>query len=239
MNLKLIIIPTYNEVENVEEITNEIFNLNEGIDILFVDDSSTDGTIEKIQGLQKKYPNNLFLEIRKEKEGLGKAYIHGFKWALKKSYDYIFEMDADFSHNPKDINELYKTCINGADMAIGSRYFNGVSVINWPMQRVMLSYFASAYVRLITGIKIQDTTAGFICYKRIVLEKCNLDKISLKGYAFQIEMKYMAWRKGFILKEVPITFTERSKGSSKMNKNIIFEAILSVFYLKLFKSYKK
>ena len=238
MNQKLIIIPTYNEVENVEEITKSIFALNEDFDILFVDDSSTDGTIEKIQDLIQKYPSHLFIEIRKKKEGLGKAYLHGFRWALGKSYQYIFEMDADFSHNPKDLNQLYSACQDGADVAIGSRYFNGVSVINWPMERVMLSYFASTYVRFVTGMKIQDTTAGFICYKRKVLEKCNLNNISFKGYAFQIEMKYTALRKGFTLTEVPITFTERSKGTSKMNKNIIFEALFSVFYLKFLKSYK-
>jgi dolichol-phosphate mannosyltransferase len=238
MNQKLVIIPTYNEVENVEEITKSIFSLNEGFDILFVDDSSTDGTIEKIQSLTNQYPTQLFIEIRKNKEGLGKAYLHGFRWALKKTYQYIFEMDADFSHNPKDLNQLYVASLEGADVAIGSRYYNGVSVINWPMERVLLSYFASIYVRFVTGMKIQDTTAGFICYKRTVLEKCNLNNILFKGYAFQIEMKYTALRKGFRLTEVPITFTERSKGTSKMNKNIIFEALFSVFYLKFLKSYK-
>lgn len=239
MNPKLIIIPTYNEVENVEEIISAIFSLYGDVDILFVDDTSLDGTIDKIKNLQLSYPSKLFLEIRAKKEGLGKAYIHGFKWALERNYSYVFEMDADFSHNPLDIERLYQACANGSDVAIGSRYFNGVSVINWPMQRVMLSYFASTYVRFVTGMKIQDTTAGFICYKRKVLEKCNLDSILYKGYAFQIEMKYTAWKKGFKLKEVPITFTDRSKGESKMNKNIIFEAMFSVFYLKFFKSYYK
>ncbi len=237
MNQKLVIIPTYNEVENVEEIIKAIFNLQENYDILFVDDTSVDGTLAIIKNLQKQYSNNLFLEIREKKEGLGKAYVHGFKWALKRGYEFIFEMDADFSHNPKDLNKLFECCVNGSHMAIGSRYFNGVSVINWPMQRVMLSYFASAYVRFVTGLKIQDTTAGFICYKGELLEKINLDAILFKGYAFQIEMKYSAWKKKFKLQEVPITFTDRSKGKSKMNKSIIYEAIFGVFYLKFFKRY--
>lgn len=239
MNQKLIIIPTYNEVENVEDITKAIFDLNQDFDILFVDDSSIDGTIEKIKVLQNIYPKNLFLEVRKKKDGLGKAYIHGFCWALSRDYQYVFEMDADFSHNPNDLDKLYKACLSTADIVIGSRYSNGVSVINWPIQRVLLSYFASSYVRFITGMNIKDTTAGFICYKRKVLENINLKNILFKGYAFQIEMKYTAWKMGYKLVETPITFTDRSKGTSKMDKKIVYEAMFSVFYLKFLKSYRK
>ncbi len=229
----LVIIPTYNEIENIEAIIKAVFSLEKKFDILIVDDSSPDGTAKKVKEIQTAFPNRLHLEIRKEKQGLGVAYIHGFKWALQAGYAYIMEMDADFSHNPNDLPRLYEACVLGADVAVGSRYAKGISVVNWDMKRILLSYFASHYVRIITGIPIKDTTAGFVCYKRKVLETINLDKIKFVGYAFQIEMKFKAWKHGFNIKEVTIIFTDRVKGKSKMNSSIISEAIFGVVKMKL------
>ncbi len=238
MNKKVVIIPTYNEIENIESIVQAVFALDANFDVLIVDDSSPDGTFKKVQQLQNSFPERLFLEIRAKKSGLGRAYVHGFQWALSKGYDYIFEMDADFSHNPKDLEKLYKSCSeNNTDVSIGSRYVTGVNVVNWPLSRVLLSYFASVYVRIITGMKIHDTTAGFVCYKRKVLESLNLDKIKFVGYAFQIEMKYRAYVKGFKLTEVPIIFTDRTKGESKMSSGIIKEAIFGVISLRIKKMF--
>ena len=228
----LIVIPTYNEIENIEAIIRAVFAQNEGFHILIVDDNSPDDTAKKVQELQGEYPNRLFLEIRTEKKGLGTAYIHGFKWALARNYEYIFEMDADFSHNPADLLRLYEACENGADVAIGSRYVKGVNVVNWPLARILLSYGASIYVRVITGMKIKDPTAGFVCYRRRVLEAIELDTVSFVGYAFQIEMKYRAYLKKFRIEEVPIIFTDRTKGKSKMNKSIIREAIFGVIAMR-------
>ena len=228
----LIVIPTYNEIENIEAIIRAVFAQNEGFHILIVDDNSPDGTAKKVQELQGEYPNRLFLEVRTEKKGLGTAYIHGFKWALARNYEYIFEMDADFSHNPADLLRLYEACENGADVAIGSRYVKGVNVVNWPLARILLSYGASIYVRVITGMKIKDPTAGFVCYRRRVLEAIELDTVRFVGYAFQIEMKYRAYLKKFRIEEVPIIFTDRTKGKSKMNKSIIREAIFGVIAMR-------
>lgn len=235
MNNALIIIPTYNEKENVENIIRDVFSQEKQFDILIVDDNSPDGTSKIVKKLQLEFPNQLFLEVRKNKKGLGAAYIHGFKWALEKNYEYIIEMDADFSHNPKDLIKLYNACaIEGADVAVGSRYKgNQVNVVNWDMKRLLLSYFASRYVRFITGIPIHDTTAGFVCYKRKVLETINFDKIKFIGYAFQIEMKFKAWKHKFNIKEVSVIFTDRTLGESKMNGSIISEAIFGVIKMKL------
>ena len=230
----LVIIPTYNEKENIENIIRAIFALEKAFDILIVDDNSPDGTHTIVQKLQTEFPNKLFLEIRKEKSGLGTAYIHGFNWALAKKYEYIIEMDADFSHNPKDLIRLYKACAEeGADVSIGSRYSKGVNVVNWSIKRVLLSYFASRYVRIITGIPVHDTTAGFVCYKRKVLETINLKKIKFVGYAFQIEMKFKAWKHGFKIKEVSVIFTDRTLGESKMNGSIVGEALFGVIKMRL------
>lgn len=229
----LVVIPTYNEIENIEGIIRAVFSLEKAFDILVVDDSSPDGTFNKVTELQNEFPNRLYLEVRKEKQGLGVAYIHGFKWALQAGYEYILEMDADFSHNPKDLPRLYNSCVMGADVTVGSRYTNGISVVNWDIQRILLSYFASKYVRLITRIPIKDTTAGFVCYKRAVIEDLDLDQIRFVGYAFQIEMKFKAWKKGFNLKEETIIFTDRLKGKSKMNSSIISEAVFGVIKLKI------
>ena len=221
----LVIIPTYNEKENIENIIRATFSQKKSFDILVVDDNSPDGTATIVKKIQKEYPKSLFLEIRKKKTGLGAAYIHGFKWAIKKKYDYIIEMDADFSHDPKDLIRLYEACtIEGADVSIGSRYSKGVNVVNWPMKRVLLSYFASKYVQLVTGMPFHDTTAGFVCYHRKVLETIKLDKIRFVGYAFQIEMKFKAWKHKFNIKEVSVIFTDRTLGESKMSKTIITEA---------------
>jgi len=229
----LVIIPTYNEKENIENIIRAVFNLPISFDVLIVDDNSPDGTAQIVENLQSDYKNQLFIEKRAGKSGLGTAYIHGFKWALAKDYDYIIEMDADFSHNPKDLTRLYYACANqDADVAIGSRYSQGVNVVNWPMKRVLLSYFASKYVRFILGIPICDTTAGFVCYRKKVLETINLNKIKFIGYSFQIEMKYTAWKLGFRLKEVSVIFTDRTLGKSKMSSNIITEAIFGVLKLR-------
>ncbi len=236
----LVIIPTYNEIENIENIIRAVFALDNNFDVLIVDDNSPDGTFRKVQQLQTEFPNRLFLEVREKKSGLGRAYVHGFKWALAHNYDYIFEMDADFSHNPNDLEKLHLACTEqNADLAIGSRYVTGVNVVNWPLSRVLLSYFASVYVRLITGMKIHDTTAGFVCYKRKVLESINLNKIKFVGYAFQIEMKYRAFAKGFKLTEVPIIFTDRTHGQSKMSSGIIKEAVLGVISLRIKKLFGK
>ena len=235
----IVIIPTYNEIENIEEIINAVFALPSVYHVLIVDDNSPDGTAQKVSAMQAQNADRLFLEVRTKKAGLGTAYVHGFKWALSKSYDFIFEMDADFSHNPLDLEKLLAACENGADVAIGSRYSNGVNVVNWPLSRVLLSYFASVYVRMITGMKIADATAGFKCYKRIVLEKINLDRIKFVGYAFQIEMKYRAFVLQFVIQEVPIIFTDRTKGQSKMSGGIIREAVVGVIMLRLRKIFNK
>ncbi len=238
----IVIIPTYNEIENVERIIKNVFSLQRNFHILIVDDNSPDGTAAEVKKLQSEFPEGLFLLERKGKLGLGTAYISGFKWALQKGYEYIFEMDADFSHNPNDLIRLYNACAKGSShVAIGSRYVTGVNVVNWPMSRVLLSWLASKYVRFITGMNIHDTTAGFICYKREVLEKINLDKIRFVGYAFQIEMKFKAYLLKFKIKEVPVIFTDRTRGNSKMSKGIISEAVFGVIKMKLkslFKSYE-
>ena len=235
MHDALIIIPTYIEKENIENIIRAIFSLEKPFDILVVDDNSPDGTAKIVSNLQEEFTDKLFIENRKEKTGLGAAYIHGFKWALTKKYDYIIEMDADFSHNPKDLIKLYNACAkDGADVSIGSRYKNNeVNVVNWDMKRLLLSYFASRYVRFITRIPIHDTTAGFVCYKRKVLETINFDEIKFIGYAFQIEMKFKAWKHGFNIKEVSVIFTDRTLGKSKMDSSIISEAIFGVIKMKL------
>jgi dolichol-phosphate mannosyltransferase len=229
----IVIIPTYNEKENIENIIRSVFSLPDVFHILVVDDGSPDGTADIVKNLQDEYEGLLFIEERHGKLGLGTAYIHGFKWALKRKYDYIFEMDADFSHNPADLARLKLACMEGADLAIGSRYIKGVNVVNWPMSRVLMSYFASVYVRMITRIEIQDATAGFKCYRRIVLETIPLDKIKFIGYAFQIEMKFTAIQYGFNVVEVPIIFTDRTEGTSKMSTRIFREAFLGVIQIKL------
>jgi len=229
----LVIIPTYNEKENAEKIIRKVFSLSHSFHLLIVDDGSPDGTAAIVKELQKEFPNKLFIEERIGKLGLGTAYIHGFKYALNKSYEYIFEMDADFSHNPNDLLKLYDACKNkGADFSIGSRYITGGKVSNWPLGRILMSYFASVYVRIILWIAIKDTTAGFKCYKREVLENIELDEIKFVGYAFQIEMKYRALRKGYIACEVPITFVDRKEGYSKMSSGIFKEAFWGVWKMK-------
>jgi dolichol-phosphate mannosyltransferase len=238
----LVIIPTYNEKENIEKIIRKVFSLPQPFHILVVDDGSPDGTAQIVKNLQQEYPESLHIEERKGKLGLGTAYIHGFKWALNRTYEYIFEMDADFSHNPDDLINLLSACKKGGDMVIGSRYIKGVNVVNWPMNRVLMSYFASAYVRLITRIKIQDATAGFICYRRKVLETIPLDKVKFVGYAFQIEMKFTAIQYGFNVIEIPIIFTDRTRGTSKMSTHIFREAFIGVIQMKIdsfFKKYKR
>jgi len=239
----LIIIPTYNEKENIGKMIHSVMALPKEFDLLIVDDNSKDGTAEIIIALQKTFPNRLHLEQRAGKLGLGTAYIHGFKWALQKKYEYIFEMDADFSHNPNDVISLYNACAKDrADMSIGSRYITGVNVVNWPMGRVIMSYYASMYVRIITGMDIRDTTAGFKCYSRKVLETIDFDKIRFTGYAFQIEMKFAAWKLGFKIKEVAIIFTDRSEGQSKMSGSIFKEAIFGVLSMKIkswYSNYRK
>ncbi|WP_223549560.1 polyprenol monophosphomannose synthase [Aestuariivivens sp. NBU2969] len=240
MQKSIVIIPTYNEIENIELIIRAVFSQSEAIHILVVDDNSPDLTALKVKELQNEFSKRLFLETRKEKSGLGTAYIHGFKWCLGREYDYIFEMDADFSHNPEDLIKLYNAChVEGADLAIGSRYITGVNVVNWPMSRVLMSYLASKYVRLITGMKIYDTTAGFVCYKRKVLETINLNTIKFIGYAFQIEMKFKSHLKNFKIVEVPVIFTDRTKGESKLSSGIISEAIFGVISMKINSLFKK
>ena len=235
----IVIIPTYNEKENIEKIIRKVFSLPHEFHILIVDDGSPDGTGNIVKNLQRQFPQKLFIMERSGKQGLGRAYIAGFHWAIERKYDYIFEMDADFSHNPDDLIRLRNACANeGADVAVGSRYVKGGKVVNWPLKRVLLSYYASVYVRIITGMNIKDATAGFKCYKRKVLETIELDKIRFVGYAFQIEMKFTAWKYRFKIKEVPITFTDRIEGMSKMSGNIIKEAALGVVELK-WKSFSK
>jgi len=230
---RLVIIPTYNEKDNIEAIIRKVFTLEPAFDILIVEDNSPDGTALIIRNIMNEFDGRLFMEERKGKLGLGTAYIHGFKWALERDYGYIFEMDADFSHNPEDLVRLFHaTSQEGFDVAIGSRYITGVNVVNWPIGRVLMSYYASAYVRLITGISIRDTTAGFMCYTAKVLKTINLDKIKFTGYAFQIEMKFTTFKFGFKIKEVPIIFTDRTLGESKMSKGIFKEAIFGVIRLK-------
>lgn len=239
MTDSLVIIPTFNEIENIEAIINAVFALEKEFHVLIVDDNSPDGTSQKVLELQEQFPEKLFLEVRKEKAGLGTAYIHGFKWAIAKKYDYIFEMDADFSHPPKDLINLYNACVNGADLSIGSRYVKGINVVNWPLFRILLSYGASFYVKMITGMHVDDPTAGFICYKRKVLENLSLDTVRFIGYAFQIEMKFRAHLKGFKIKEVPIVFTDRIRGKSKMSSSIIGEAVFGVIKMKYISLFQK
>ena len=234
MSDALVIIPTYNEIENIEAILRAVFSQDKSFHVLVVDDNSPDGTANKVKSLQKEYSNQLHLLQRHKKNGLGAAYIAGFTWALGNSYDFIFEMDADFSHNPNDLIKLYNACsVNDADVAVGSRYVKGITVVNWPLSRILLSYGASRYVRLITGMRVKDSTAGFICYKRKVLESINLNKVKFVGYAFQIEMKFKAYKKGFKIVEIPVIFKDRIKGKSKMSGSIISEAIFGVISMKL------
>lgn len=240
MKSNIVIIPTYNEKDNIENIIRKVFSLAMPFDVLIIEDNSPDGTATIVKRLMEEFPNRLFIEERKGKLGLGTAYIHGFKWALQREYSYVFEMDADFSHNPEDLIRLHDEVEKqDADAAIGSRYITGVNVVNWPMGRVLMSYYASAYVRIVTGMSIRDTTAGFMCYTRKVLQSIDLDNIKFTGYAFQIEMKFTTWKKGFKIIEVPIIFTDRTLGESKMNKSIFKEAILGVITLKLKSFFKK
>ncbi len=240
MERKLVIIPTYNEIENIERMILKVMSLSRGYDLLIVDDGSPDGTATKIKELQPKFPNRIHLIERAGKSGLGTAYITGFKWALEKDYEFIFEMDCDFSHNPKDLDNLLDACIKGADLAIGSRYVNNlVNVVNWPMGRVLMSYFASKYVKLVTGMPIFDSTAGFICYRKEVLRTINFNRVKFVGYAFQIEMKFRTWKYGFDIKEVPVVFTDRALGQSKMNMGIFNEAVFGVLGLKLRSLFQK
>lgn len=230
----LVIIPTYNEIENISNIIDAVISQPETFDVLIIDDGSPDGTASVVREKMNQYDGRVFLEERKGKLGLGTAYIHGFKWAKRHGYEYVIEMDADFSHNPNDLPKLYKACKEeGADLSIGSRYISGVNVVNWPMGRVLMSYYASAYVRIVTGMNVRDTTAGFVCYKRRVLDTLDLDKIEFKGYAFQIEMKFKAYKHGFKIKEVPIIFVNRELGTSKMNSSIFGEAVFGVIKLRL------
>lgn len=233
MSPYLVIIPTYNEIENIERMVHTVMALPSNFDVLIVDDGSPDGTAQVVEGLKSSYAGRLHLLNRSKKEGLGKAYLAAFEWGLSRDYEFLFEMDCDFSHNPADLERLLVAAQAGAHIAIGSRYVTGVNVVNWPMGRVMLSYYASAYVRAITGMSVRDATAGFVCYRREFLQTLNLDKIRFKGYAFQIEMKYIAFRLGFTVKEVPIIFTDRQEGTSKISKKIIKEAIWGVISLRL------
>ncbi len=233
MSERLVIIPTYNEIENIEAIIKAVFDLSTDFDVLIVDDNSPDGTSAAVVELQKQYPQRLFLETREGKSGLGTAYIHGFKWAIARKYDYIFEMDADFSHDPTDLPRLYRACLNGADVSVGSRYKKGVNVVDWPLYRVLLSYGASFYVKVITGMRVHDPTAGFVCYKRHVLENIKLDSIRFIGYAFQIEMKFRAYLLDYKIEEISIIFKDRIKGKSKMSSSIVNEAIIGVLKMKI------
>ncbi len=240
MDKKVVIIPTYNEKENIEAIIRKVFSLPGEYHILVIDDGSPDGTAAIVRGLQGEFPGRLHLIERSGKLGLGTAYLTGFRWALEKDYDYIFEMDADFSHNPDDLLRLHAACASGeADLAVGSRYCHGVSVVDWPLSRIVMSYWASKYVRMVLGMKVHDTTAGFVCYTRKVLEKMDLDRVKMHGYGFQIEMKYTAWRLKFRLQEVPIIFINRQKGTSKMSGGIFSEALLGVIRLKFRRIRKK
>ncbi len=239
MSKSLVIIPTYNEIENIESIVKAVFKLRKKFNVLIVDDNSPDGTGAKVQEMQGDFPEQLFLEIRKEKSGLGTAYIHGFKWAIQKEYDNIFEMDADFSHDPTDLPRLLNAFKNNADVVVGSRYKKGVNVVDWPLHRVLLSYGASFYVKIITGMRVHDPTAGFVGYKRKVLETIDLDSVRFVGYAFQIEMKFKAYLKGFKIDEVSIIFRDRVKGKSKMSGSIVKEAIFGVFMMKIRSLFRK
>ncbi|MFQ3332678.1 MAG: dolichol-phosphate mannosyltransferase [Thalassomonas sp.] len=243
MSDSLIIIPTYNEKENIEKIIRKVFSLEKSFHVLIVDDGSPDGTATIVKKIQSKFPNQLHIEERTGKLGLGTAYIHGFKWALQKDYQFIFEMDADFSHDPNDLIKLYNTnTLERGEVAIGSRYVRGVNIVNWPMSRLLMSFFASKYVKFITGMPIHDSTAGFKCYKREVLETINFDKIQFVGYAFQIEMKFKAWKYGFNVVEVPVVFTDRTEGESKMSGGIFMEAVIGVIQMKLksfFRNWKR
>lgn len=235
MGKNVVIIPTYNEIENIEKMIRTVFDVPREFEILIVDDGSPDGTANKVKELQKEFPEILHIEERKGKLGLGTAYIHGFKWALAKDYNYIFEMDCDFSHNPKDLVRLLDACENGADVAVGSRYCKGGKISNWPIGRILMSYFASVYVRLVLWLPIKDTTAGFKCYRKKVLQTIELDQVRFMGYAFQIEMKYRAYKKGFNIIEVPIIFTDRVLGVSKMSTKIFKEAFLGVIQMRFLK----
>lgn len=235
----IVIIPTYNEIENIERIIRKVFSLRHEFHILVIDDGSPDGTPIIVKELQLEFPGKLFIEERAGKQGLGTAYIHGFRWALAHQYDYIFEMDADFSHNPDDLYKLRQACVDGADAAVGSRYIKGVNVVNWPMSRVLMSYFASVYVRFITRIPIRDWTAGFMCYKRKVLETIQLEKIKFVGYAFQIEMKYTTNKHNFKIEEVPVIFTDRTEGTSKMSTRIFREAAFGVIQMRINAIFRK
>ena len=243
MSDSLIIIPTFNEIENIEKIIRKIFSLTKPFHILIIEDGSPDGTATVVKKLIKEFPTQLYIEERQEKLGLGTAYIHGFKWALKKDYEFIFEMDSDFSHNPEDLIRLYNAnTLEGGDLSIGSRYVNGVNIVNWPMSRLLMSFFASKYVKIITGMPIHDSTAGFKCYRRKVLETLKLNEIIFVGYAFQIEMKFKAWKYNFKIIEVPVIFTDRKEGESKMSSGIFREAIFGVIQMKIksfFKSWEK
>ena len=239
MSDSLVIIPTYNEIENVEAIIQAVFKQEKNFHVLIVDDNSPDGTASQVKSMQKDFPDRLFLEVRKEKSGLGTAYIHGFKWAIARKYDYIFEMDADFSHNPEDLQRLYRACADGADVSVGSRYKKGVNVVDWPLYRVLLSYGASFYVKIITGMRVHDPTAGFVCYKRHVLETIDLDSVRFVGYAFQIEMKFRAYLKNYKIQEVSIIFRDRVRGKSKMSSSIVSEAIYGVFMMKMRSLFQK
>jgi dolichol-phosphate mannosyltransferase len=240
---KIVIIPTYNEKENIANILDAVFSLRQGYHVLVIDDGSPDGTAQIVKGLISKYPGQLFLEERRGKLGLGTAYIHGFKWSIERNYQFIFEMDADFSHNPKDLERLYEACKHrGGDVAVGSRYVPGGKIENWPWDRIFYSKGGALYTRMLTWIPVKDPTAGFVCYKKQVLETINLDQITFVGYAFQIEMKFAAWKLGFKIKEVPITFVDRKEGSSKMNKGILKEGIFGVLKIQwqsLFKNYRR
>ena len=242
MSKNLVIIPTYNEKENAEKMIRKVFSLDTEFHLLIIDDNSPDGTAGIVKRLQTEFPDKLHMVQRQGKLGLGTAYIAGFKWAIDHGYEFIFEMDCDFSHDPNDLEKLYTAVLSGADLAIGSRYISGINVINWPLGRVLMSYFASVYVRLITGMKVMDTTAGFKCYRRIVLESIPFDQIRLKGYGFQIEMKFTAFKMGFNIVEVPIIFTDRREGTSKMSGGIFNEALWGVMKMKLhsfFRNYRK
>lgn len=235
MGKNLVIIPTYNEIENIEKMIRTVFDLPRGFELLIVDDGSPDGTAAKVKELQTEFSGKLHIEERKGKLGLGTAYIHGFKWALARDYDYIFEMDCDFSHNPKDLVRLLEACENGADVAVGSRYISGGKVDNWPLGRILMSYFASVYVRIVLWLPVKDTTAGFKCYRKKVLQTIDLDAVRFMGYAFQIEMKYRAYKKGFKIVEVPIMFTDRVLGVSKMSTKIFKEAFVGVVQMRFMK----
>ncbi len=240
MSDSLIIIPTYNEKENIEKIIRKVFSLDKSFHVLVIEDGSPDGTADIVKGLQKEFSDNLHIEERSGKLGLGTAYIHGFKWALNKDYQFVFEMDADFSHNPDDLIRLYNACSSeGGEVAIGSRYVKGVNIVNWPMSRLLMSFFASKYVKFITGMPIHDSTAGFKCYKREVLETINFNKIQFVGYAFQIEMKFKSWKYGFNVVEVPVIFTDRTEGTSKMSGGIFFEAVFGVLQMKIKSFFRK